>query len=65
MENLDKQFLTTQELADRWRKSKRTLENQRGKGVGVDYIKIDGKVLYDIETVIAYENQSKISNNAI
>ena len=28
MENLDKQFLTTQELADRWRKSKRTLENQ-------------------------------------
>jgi|TARA_X000001316_G_C907681_1_gene23907 hypothetical protein len=65
MENLDKQFLTTQELADRWRKSKRTLENQRGKGVGVDYIKIDGKVLYDIETIIAYENQSKISNNAI
>ena len=51
MENLDKQFLTTQELADRWRKSKRTLENQRGKGVGVDYIKIDGKVLYDIETI--------------
>jgi hypothetical protein len=65
MENLDKQFLTTQELADRWRKSKRTLENQRGKGVGVDYIKIDGKVLYDIGTIIAYENQSKISNNAI
>jgi|TARA_A100000171_G_C2035740_1_gene98006 hypothetical protein len=65
MENLDKQFLTTQELADRWRKSKRTLENQRGKGVGVDYIKIDGKVLYDIETIIAYENQSKISNDAI
>jgi len=65
MENLDKQFLTTKELADRWRKSKRTLENQRGKKQGPDYLKVDGKVLYDIETIIAYENQSKISNNAI
>ena len=44
MEKAEKQFLTTDELAERWRKSKRTLENQRGKKQGPNYLKVDGKV---------------------
>ena len=65
MEKAEKQFLTTDELAERWRKSKRTLENQRGKKQGPNYLKVDGKVLYDLEEIIAYENQAKVFNNAI
>ena len=38
MEKAEKQFLTTDELAERWRKSKRTLENQRGKKQGPNYL---------------------------
>ena len=64
MEKAEKQFLTTDELAERWRKSKRTLENQRGKKQGPNYLKVDGKVLYDLEEIIAYEDQAKVLNNA-
>ena len=65
MEKAEKQFLTTDDLAERWRKSKRTLENQRGKKQGPNYLKVDGKVLYDLEERIAYEDQAKVFNNAI
>lgn len=51
----DRLFLTTDELAKRWRISKRTIENQRYKKNGIPFYKLDGSVRYDLNDVIAYE----------
>jgi|TARA_X000000950_G_C13372492_1_gene440981 hypothetical protein len=55
-------FLDTKELATRWKISPRTLENQRGKGVGPEFFKIGGKVLYDLEYIEEYEKTRFVSN---
>ena len=52
---IDRQFLTTYELAARWRKSQRTLENLRTNNKGISYYKINGSVRYDLLDVIEYE----------
>ncbi len=51
----DRVFMTTEDLAIRWRKSPRTLENQRGSGVGAPYYRLNGSVLYDLNDVIKFE----------
>ncbi len=51
----DRFFLTTEELAIRWRKSPRTIENHRGKSGNVPYYKVNGSVLYDLNDVIEFE----------
>ena len=56
-------FLDTGELAARWKKSPRTLENWRGKGIGPNFFKIGGKVLYDFGQVIEFEKDSYKANN--
>ncbi|MXO94063.1 helix-turn-helix domain-containing protein [Erythrobacter arachoides] len=44
-------FLTTKELAHRWRISPRTLEGWRDKGIGPCYTKIGNRVRYHIDAV--------------
>ena len=61
-QNNDKIFLNTVELAERWSKSPRTLENWRGKNIGPNYYKIGGEVLYDLNEIVELENQSYVTN---
>ena len=46
-----------EELAIRWRKSKRTIENYRYsiKKDGLPFYKINGSVRYDLNDIIKYE----------
>jgi hypothetical protein len=56
-------FMTTAELAARWHKSPRTLENWRVQSIGPAYTKIGGTVLYKVSEIEEYE--SKYSSNKI
>jgi|TARA_R110000796_G_C14227370_1_gene395465 hypothetical protein len=56
----ERKFIDTKELAKRWGRSSRTLENWRGKQVGPTYYKIEGKILYDIEDVQNFETGSRV-----
>jgi hypothetical protein len=51
----ERQFLTTRELAQRWKISHRTLERQRFEKVGASFYKIHGLIRYDLNDVIKYE----------
>ena len=51
----ERQFLTTRELAKRWKISHRTLERQRFEKVGVSFYRIHGLIRYDLIDVIKYE----------
>ncbi|MEO0464604.1 MAG: helix-turn-helix domain-containing protein [Pseudomonadota bacterium] len=57
-------FLTTAELAERWRISPRTLEGWRDKGIGPTYTRIGNRVHYHIDVVERAENDwsSVVSN---
>ena len=59
----DIKFIDTKELAKRWGRSSRTLENWRGKKVGHTYYKIEGKILYDIKDVENFEQGSRVLYN--
>lgn len=61
--NDDKKFITAKELANRWKRSPRTLANQRLQGVGCPYYKISGKVLYDLEDVEKIESENFINRD--
>ena len=57
-------FLTTQELADRWRMSPRTLEGWRDKGIGPTFTRIGSRVRYHIDTIERAERDwSTIDDN--
>jgi predicted site-specific integrase-resolvase len=43
------------ELADRWTVSEATLERWRTAGIGPVFLKLQGRVLYRIEDIEAYE----------
>ena len=47
--------LTQRELAERWRLSEATLERWRSEGLGPQYLKLQGRVLYRLAEVEAYE----------
>jgi Helix-turn-helix domain len=53
----DEVYLTPKELAERYRDtiSPRTLANWRSQKVGPSYVKIGGRVLYSLSSVIAWE----------
>lgn len=55
----DEDHLTQSELADRWRISPRTLEKWRYLGVGVEHLKIGGRVIYRVADVRAYEEANR------
>ena len=59
----NKKFITAKELAVRWKRSPRTLANQRLAGVGCPYYKISGKVLYDLADVENIEEKNFVSRN--
>lgn len=47
--------LTQQELAARWRVSVRTLERWNHAGTGPVLMKLNGRILYRLEDVLAFE----------
>jgi hypothetical protein len=51
----DDLFLSTKELARRWKLSTRTLERWRGLCLGPDFMKIGGRIRYTAETIQQYE----------
>lgn len=51
-------FLTSKEVADRWRLSDQTLANWRSAGKGPPFIRVGTRVLYPIEGINAFEKLS-------
>ncbi len=47
--------LNQRQLADRWNVSEASLERWRFAGIGPVYLKLQGRVLYRVEDVEAYE----------
>jgi len=56
--------LTQRELAERWRISEATLERWRSEGLGPNYLKLQGRVLYRLVDVEAYEEACLRSTTA-
>ncbi len=52
-------FLSTQELAERWKTTKAYLANRRSQGLGPEYIKVGAKVLYPVEDLEVFEARQK------
>ena len=59
----DKKYLTTKELAKRWRRSPRTIEGWRSRKTGPNYAELNGMVLYDLDEIIKFENASKVTHD--
>jgi len=49
--------LTDEDLADRWKTSKKTLYRLRAQNRGPKYLKISKKILYPLTAVEEYEKQ--------
>jgi predicted site-specific integrase-resolvase len=52
-------YLTSKEVADRWRLSDQTLANWRHAGKGPPFIRVGNRVLYPMEAVNAFEKLSQ------
>lgn len=52
-------YFTQTELARRWRISPRTLERWRWRRTGPAYVKLGGKIVYDLNDVEAYERSQR------
>lgn len=50
--------LNQRQLADRWDVSEATLERWRTEGIGPVFLKLQGRVLYRVEDVEAFEVDS-------
>ena len=50
--------LNQRQLADRWDVSEATLERWRTEGIGPVFMKLQGRVLYRVEDVEAFESDS-------
>jgi hypothetical protein len=48
------ELLTPEELADRWKINRRTLDNWRSARIGPPYVKLGGRVRYDPEQCDAW-----------
>jgi hypothetical protein len=48
-------FLTTADVANRWKMSPRSLEGWRDKGIGPTYHRIGSRVRYHINDIEAFE----------
>lgn len=51
-------YLTSKELAERWRLNDQTLVNWRRVGKGPTFIRVGARVLYPMESVEAFEKLS-------
>jgi len=54
----EQMYLTSRELAQRWRLSEQTLANWRHGGKGPPFMRIGGRILYPIEGINAQEKLS-------
>ena len=61
----NKKYITTRELAKRWVRSPRTIEGWRAKKTGPDYLDLNGKILYDLDEIIKFENASKVTHDKV
>lgn len=50
--------LNQRQLADRWDVSEATLERWRSEGIGPVFLKLQGRVLYRLEDIEAFESGS-------
>jgi hypothetical protein len=57
---MEKMFLTSKELADRWRLSDQTLANWRHARKGPRFVKVGNRVLYPVEVIQDYEKNTLI-----
>ena len=55
----ERAYLTSKEVADRWRLSDQTLANWRHAGKGPPFIRVGSRVLYPIEGITAFEKLSQ------
>ena len=51
----ERAYLTSKEVADRWRLSDQTLANWRHAGKGPPFIRVGSRVLYPIEGIQSFE----------
>ena len=51
----ERAYLTSKELADRWRLSDQTLANWRYAGKGPPFIRVGSRVLYPSDSIQAFE----------
>ncbi len=51
-------FIDQKELSKRWNVSPRTLERWRWMKEGPNYVKIVGRILYDLEHIKQYEKEN-------
>ena len=60
------EYLTAVDLVTRWKNqvSTRTLANWRVQGVGPAFVKIGNRVLYDLMSVIAWEQSRQMKQTA-
>jgi hypothetical protein len=50
--------LNQRELAERWDRSEACLERWRSEGIGPVFMKLQGRVLYRLEDIEAFETES-------
>jgi predicted site-specific integrase-resolvase len=55
----EQQYLTSAELAERWRLSNQTLANWRHAGKGPPFIRIGSRILYPQDAVRSFEKLSQ------
>ena len=55
--NVSIKHMNQQQLAERWDVSEATLERWRSDGIGPVFLKLQGRVLYRLEDVEAYERE--------
>ena len=56
--NVSIKHLNQRQLADRWGISEASLERWRSEGIGPVFLKLQGRVLYRLEDVEAFESES-------
>ncbi len=54
---MEVKHMNQRQLADRWNVSEATLERWRSEGIGPRFMKIQGRVLYRLQDIEAYEEQ--------
>ena len=56
---------TTKELSQRWKLNPNTIEHWRTNGFGPHFIKIGRKILYSLDSIIAFERENIAKNTNI
>jgi hypothetical protein len=47
------------DVAERWKKSLRTLQRWRAEGYGPAYLRIGGSIFYRVSDVVAFEDRAR------